>query len=408
MKLSFRKLLFCGKPILHVNILLIAIAFSCLFGSLAYSADPSTNLQGYGMKIFRVESGLYPFVQVYFRTFDQEMNPLVNLNELNIGLMVKGQAYAIEKKQYYLESIRNRQESIRTIFVLDNSKTMAGPPFDTSMIAVLRFIAGKRFQDQVAIIALDDNKDGYQIISNFESDPGTLGRRLADVRAIGQKTRLYDGIAAAMQLAAGSDAGANQSADSEYVASTSVIVFSDGKDEGSALSREDLMNRITNLKLPVPIYSLAYTKIDSKYLKNLQALSLNSFGKYFHIEEAYEKMTRSVEDIQNILQSDYVLTFRAYLPVDGEAHIMKVGLEYPSRSGKFRYESSQFEALAPPTEVVKIMEMQKKLDFLLKPRNDVNPYMESIYSPKTNAIAPNAAQSVENTQEKASVEKAAK
>ena len=48
---------------------------------------------GYGLKIYRVSSDLYPFVQVYFRTFDQQMQPLVNLNYMNIGLMVKGKSY---------------------------------------------------------------------------------------------------------------------------------------------------------------------------------------------------------------------------------------------------------------------------------------------------------------------------
>src|SRR4029077_13435359 len=57
---------------------------------------------GYGLKIFRVESGLYPFVQIYFRTFDKDMEPLVNLNELNIGIMVKGRAYDPAKRQYAL------------------------------------------------------------------------------------------------------------------------------------------------------------------------------------------------------------------------------------------------------------------------------------------------------------------
>lgn len=48
---------------------------------------------GYGLKIYRVSYDLYPFVQVYFRTFDQRMQPLVNLNYMNIGVMVKGKSY---------------------------------------------------------------------------------------------------------------------------------------------------------------------------------------------------------------------------------------------------------------------------------------------------------------------------
>lgn len=360
-----------------ITILLLMFA---LFVSPVMAADPSTNLQGYGLKIFRVESGLYPFVQVYIRTFDHDMNPLVNLNYMNLGLMVKGQAYGPEKRQYMVQSIRQRKEAIRTVIVLDASETMAKTPYLASLRAVARYIDAKRPQDQIAIIVLDDNKMGYTVVSAFERDGGALGRRLADFsEAKGKKTRLYDGIAAAMQMAGTADADATTSSEADYVASTSIIVLSDGKDEGSAISRDDLMTRISNLKLPVPIYSLAYTKINLVHLKNLQALSTNSFGKYYHIAEAYEQMTRSMEDIQNILQNDYVFTFRSYLPVDGESHAFKLGVEYPSGSGKYRYESNNFEAIAPPA-VPLIVKAQVLLNEALPQLKDGSPYMTSSFS----------------------------
>lgn len=341
--------------------------------------DPAPNLQGYGQKIFRVESGLYPFVQLYMRSFDQNMNPLVNLNIANIGMMVKGQVYNPGKRQYNIQSIRDRQEAIRSILVIDTSKSMAGAPFEAALRAAARFIDAKRYQDQIAIIALDDNKEGYSLVSNFERDAGALGRRIADINANGQKTRLYDGIGAALQLAAGTSAGGTTSS-AGYVASTSIVVLSDGKDEDSAINRQDLMNRITRLTLPVPIYSIAYTKIDDKYLKNLQALSKNSFGKYFHVGEAYQSMTRTVEDIQNILQSDYVITFRAYLPVDGLSHIVKVGVEYPSGSGKMRYQSGTFEAISPPN-FPQVIQAQDKLNAIFPLLPDANPYLTNKYAP---------------------------
>jgi hypothetical protein len=91
-------------------------------------------------------------------------------------------------------------------------------------------------------------------------------------------------------------------------------------------------------------------------------------------------MTRTVEDIQNILQSDYVITFRAYIPVDGEKHIVKVGIEYPSGSGKMRYESGEFEAISPPV-FPKILEAQERLNAIFPGLADANPYMRNPYAP---------------------------
>ncbi len=343
------------------------------------ASDPSNSLGGYGIKIFRVESGLYPFIQVYLRSFDQEMNPLVNLNERNIGVMVAGKVYDYAKRQSIIQSIRNREEMIRSIIVIDTSATMKGVPFEAALEAAARFINNKRSQDQIAIVALSDNENGYTLVSNFERDQGVLARRLADLHANGQRTRLYDGIAYAMQLGAGAGAGGTSSGDADYIASTSIVVFSDGKDEGSAVSRDDLMTRISSMPLPLPIYSLAYTKINPEHLKNLQALSKNSFGKYYHIDKAYTMMTRSVENIQYILQSDYVVTLRAYLPVDGKKYALKVGIEYPSGSGKVRYQSAEFETIEPPS-FPKIQQAQERLNKVLPFLPDMNPYRSNPYT----------------------------
>jgi Mg-chelatase subunit ChlD len=329
---------------------------------------------GYGLKIYRVDYSLYPFVQAYLRSFDDQMQPLVNLNERNIGLMVKGRPYDAMKRQYGIQSIRQRMEATRTVLVIDASKSMLGKPFDASLRAAVRFIESKRPQDEVAVIALRDSKDGFELVSQFERDGMALARRIADIRADGMKTRLYDGIGAAMQMCAMSAQGSVTSGN--YIISCSVVVFSDGRDEGSAVSREELMTRISGLAIPIPIYSLAYSKTDPAYFRNLEALSKNSFGIYYNIGETTERMQRIVEEIQNILQSDYVIVFRSYVPVDGERHNLKLGVEYPSGSGKYVYDDASFEAIQPPP-VPELMEQMEKLSQKIPLLPDGNPYFDS-------------------------------
>ncbi|HOJ33412.1 MAG TPA: VWA domain-containing protein [Candidatus Hydrogenedentes bacterium] len=362
----------------------------------AYGQLPaSTSVEGFALKIFRVESGLYPFVQVYFRTFDQNMRPLVNLNEMNIGVMVKGRSYDPAKRQYLVQSIRNRDEAVRTVLVIDCSKSMAGKPFEDALVACARFLDSKRKQDQVAILAIRDTDTGYELVSNFERDKLALARRLADIKCDGNKTRLYDTIGAAMQMCGMVSQGGIQSTDAEYIISNSIVVLSDGKDEGSALSREELNNRITALKIPIPIYSIAYSKVSPEYFKNLEALSKNSFGVYYLVGETTERMQRVVEDIQNILQNDYVVVFRSYVPVDGGTHALKIGLEYPSRSGKMMYQSAEFEAIEPPPVDV-ILQHQAVFDKYLKKLPDGNPYMKNPHVSSEQPAAP--AVSAEKTQ----------
>lgn len=349
-------------------VMAVLVLFSGLTAAQGYGfADPG----GYGLKIYRTDYSLYPFVQIYLRTFDQEMQPLVNLNERNLGIMVQGRPYDPMKRQYGVQSIRQREEATRSILVIDASKSMAGTPFDDSRRAAVRFIESKRPQDEVAVIAIRDTKDGYEVVSHFERDEKALVRRIADIRADGMKTRLYDAIGAALQMCAMSSQGSVQGG--SYVVSCSVVAMSDGKDEGSSLTREELMARISNLQIPIPIYSLAYSKLDRSFFRNLEALSKNSFGIYYLVGETTAQMQRIVEAIQNILQSDYVVTLRSYVPVDGIKHALKVGVEYPSGSGKYVYDDTSFEAIQPPP-ILEVSAALQRLAQKIPALPDANPF----------------------------------
>ncbi|MDI1230918.1 MAG: VWA domain-containing protein [Methylobacter sp.] len=360
---------------------------AALLTVLSIPAIGASDPGGYGLKIYKVNSGLYPYVQIYFRTFDQNQQPLVNLNAMNVGLMVKGKAYDPAKRQYQINSIRQRQEATRSVLILDASKSMVGAPFGAALRASARYIDSKRPQDEVAILSIRDTKTGYDVVSEFERDPGALGRRLADVKADGNKSRIYDSIGAAMQMCGMAAQGSVTPSAENYIVSCSIVVFSDGFDDGSALSREELNGRITALNIPIPVYSLAYTK-QSKHFKNLESLSKNSFGIYYLIGEAADRMQQTVEQIQNIIQSDYVLTFRSVVPVDGEEHAIKVGVEYPSGSGKFTYENAKMEAIEPPPIPV-IMQMIQQLNQAIPPlpAGQTSPYFDR---PAEAASAPKA------------------
>lgn len=298
--------------------------------------------------------------------------------------MVQGKPYDPMKRQYGIQSIRDREEATRSVLVIDASGSMAQAPFKDALRAAIRFIQSKRPQDEVAVLAIRDTKEGFEQVSEFERDPQMLALRIADIRADGVRTRLYDTLAAAMQMCALSSQGSIRGGN--YVVSCSVVVMSDGKDEGSSLSREDLMGRISSLAIPIPLYSLAYSKLDPSHFKNLEALSKNSLGIYYNVGETTEQMQRIVEQVQNILQSDYVITFRSYVGVDGNRHNVKLGVEYPSGSGKYVYDDTSFEAIqAPPIPEV---QQARALYEVKIPRlpDGVLPYLEEPAAVNTSVV----------------------
>ena len=166
---------------------------------------------------------------------------------------------------------------------------------------------------------------------------------------------------------------------SNYIVSCSIVVFSDGQDEGSALARNELNSRVTSLQIPIPIYSIAYSKVHTEYFKNLESLSKNSFGIYYGIGKSITEMQRVVEDIQNIIQSDYVLTFRSYIEADGENYALKVGIEYPTGSGKYIYDSTRFESIESPP--IKVFQEYVKFFNEQMPASPTGPYFDKTETP---------------------------
>ncbi len=318
------------------------------------SAQGPIGNDAYAFKIYHVNYAFYPAVQVYFRTFDQNRNPLVNVNVANIGVMVKGRIYDPRKlvagsgrMQYGIETLQSRGESFRTVFVWDCSGTMAGKPFADAQTALMKFIETKRAGDQVAILAIRDEQTGYQLVSSWEKDPALLYQRIMDVKCDGKQTRLYDTIGAAMEMCATASQGDINNQGGEFTILNAIVVLSDGKDEGSAVSREELIGRINTIKTPIPVFSLAYSSVDSSNFRNLEALSKATVGQYWTASESQE-FASTVQKIHQINRSDYVVTFRSYEPIDGSKINFKLGISYPANTGRFLWQEGEFEAIESP------------------------------------------------------------
>lgn len=114
-----------------------ALVLAFLLGALGASAQAPLGNDQYAFKIYAVNSAFYPIIQVYLRTFDQNRDPLPNINYANIGLQVKGRNYdpllidpQSKRPMYDIEPLESRtREGFRTVIVLDCSLSMKGQPF---------------------------------------------------------------------------------------------------------------------------------------------------------------------------------------------------------------------------------------------------------------------------------------
>lgn len=354
----------------------------CLIAGVAGSAAAQLGQDQYAFKIYAVNDAFYPIVQVYMRTFDQHREPLQNVNYMNIGLQVKGRNYDPAKIdpttrgfQYNIETLQNRQEGFRTVLILDGSLSMRGEPFEDARNALLRFVEAKRANDQVAVISV---RNEVEVVSEFERNPTMLYQRIADIQCDGQVTHLYDAIAKAMQMCALASQGGMSNVEGDHAVLNNIVVLSDGMDEGSSLTRADLVARISQLSIPIPINALAFTAArgNRSGFPNLKALSEHTFGRYWE-HDATDRLSQTVQQIHRINRSDYVLTFRSYVPVDGDNHMVRVGISWPTNTGRFVYDNVQFQAMdSPALYVQSARQIWEQLNAAYPRLSDDCPYMD--------------------------------
>lgn len=324
----------------------------------------------YGMKIYFVNYAFYPHVMVYFRTLDANREPLMNVTPFNVGLMVQGRAYDPYRKQYYIETLRTRTEGCRTCIVVDCSKSMAGRPFADALDACRSYIRLKTPADEIGIIALTDEVIN---VCHFTKDGARAELFLKDLHPTGERTLLFDGVARAMQACgtAGATSFGGTTGETGYVVLSNIVVISDGVDEGSIITKDNLISKISTMDPPIPIYSLVYSKSPRHKTGALEALSVVSFGRSWTVSSS-SAFTRVCNKIQAINRHDYVLTFRSYLPVDGKKHNLKVLLNY---EGRAHFDDAYFEAVEVPAFNDAIRRAKMALERRMPPLPDENPYV---------------------------------
>jgi len=148
------------------------------------------------------------------------------------------------------------------LFVLDTSGSVKGAPLEGIKRSAWEFVGLIGANDRAGIMTFNDNAE---LVRPFTSEKRALRREINKVRTRGRKTILFDALIVAINLI--------QREDRE---SKFLILFSDGKDEGS---RSTLQEVIRNIRLTrVSILCIGYSRVESKYLDTLKTLAAETGG----------------------------------------------------------------------------------------------------------------------------------
>jgi hypothetical protein len=194
------------------------------------------------------------------------------------------------------------------VFSVDSSKSISKKflkSIKSSAREIARSVGSK---DKIAVYQFDDS---VILLNNFTQSSDEIVKNINDIERHGKKTLLYNSIYDSIELF-----------DKVKQANKKVIVFTDGKDEGSSVSEEDIIKFARNAMIPV--YFICCR--DSKNLRSMARISQRTGGKLIYGKSS--DVSGMYRTTLSMMKNRYTVTYQSKLGMDGMNHRLEVRIKY--------------------------------------------------------------------------------
>lgn len=148
------------------------------------------------------------------------------------------------------------------LLVLDTSGSVKGLPLEGIKKSAMEFVSLLGRLDRCGVITFNDETN---LAVPFTSDKNRLKREIASLLTEGRNTVLFDALDQAFLLL-------REEKDKRRF----VVLFSDGKDEGSRSVPHEVIDRARREKISV--FCFGYSRVEKRYLKTLESISQRTGG----------------------------------------------------------------------------------------------------------------------------------
>jgi VWFA-related protein len=273
------------------------------------------------LRVDQVDATRWPEVAVSLTARNANGVPLTDLMPADFEITEDRQA---EPRQIVsLLPFVNPEVQLAVVLAVDISGSMQGQAIVDAKAAASRFVAGLGPQDAVALIAfnhtirldepfpqLDPTRE-----HGFNPDKAEIQAIIGGLEAVGA-TPLYDAAYKAVRLVAQQAEG-----------NRAVLLFTDGKDEGSTpdlpgsaiANTEDAIQEANRHNIPVFTIGLG-DDIDRQWLERV---AMRTGGTYQQTPTSGD-LTRLFQNVADLLKQQYRVTYRSGVPADGAMHHLRV------------------------------------------------------------------------------------
>lgn len=234
--------------------------------------------------------------------------PKYNLSEDDISVYENGY-----KVNYIKVTGKEKHQAGMIYFVLsvDSSKSISENYLNVVKKSVAEILLKTDSNDKIAVFRFNDK---VVLMNDFSSDKNTILSNVEKIEREGTKTVLYDSIFDSISLLKSTTEGFK-----------SVIIFTDGKDEGSSVTADDVISYAKSSNIPLHFMCMN----SSANISKMQRISRLTGGRMI-LGENISEVPAMYRNLMGEINSEYVITYKSQLKA-GDSNIpLKVNVRFDS------------------------------------------------------------------------------
>jgi tight adherence protein B len=258
--------------------LIVAVAFVLLAGTAAAGSAAS--------KVQLAETKGPPFP---VRTYLLSLPNSQSLSSRDVSVRENGQPVVAPR---LVPARKAAEQTFGSVLVLDKSFSMKGPPLAGALAAAQAFVAQRNPNEQVGVIEFNRTND---VAVKLTTSARQINEALAVTPPITTGTHIYDAVAKAeSMLRAG------------HISSGSIVVLSDGADEGSTKSLAEVAKAAAKAHIRIYTVGLRDQSYDPRTLKALAKAGNGEFARASTkgLAPLFDQLSRTISD-------EYLLQYKS-------------------------------------------------------------------------------------------------
>lgn len=275
-----------------------------------------------------------PDVRAYADVLDNAGNPIPDAQPARPSATLGGHALKFGS----FTPFEKAGEGVAYIFVVDSSESIAPARFDNIRSSIEQWVQSADPKDRVAIIEFAEK---INVLADFNDGKDKTLAAAHKLARNGKRSLIHQALVEAVELSSRRDTG--------LPARRVIVVVTDGKDEGSGLKADDVLEQA--MAAHVPIYAIGYSNLPPaerrQYLDELHRIAEKSGGDYAEVSD--NGLTDAFTGMKKTIRRVFVAAFTC---ADCTADSKKVRFEMQLEAGSRAF-SDGFDVLMVPKPAVR-------------------------------------------------------